>query len=196
MPQCKFENRVPPVGSLPSVRLPLLGGFLEHVELGGNVELVKSVPLAGVGGTLHHPLQLHWLVLPHYRLHPTLLLLVSLHNVPVHTVRSKVNVLFADLLRQVRGNCLRFEEVLVVGFAVNDALVTGVCVQVQGFVALLTPGCENEDIVDRGRCLRSPEAVFVPPRLLGNKLLHHVRLLAADFADLVHLDHRRLHWSL
>ena len=131
---------------MPFVGLPLLGGFLKHVELGGHVELVKSVPLARVGGTLHHPLQLHWLALPHYRLHPTLLLLVSLHDVPVHTVRGKVNVLLADLLRQVRGNCFRFEEVFVMGFAVDDALVTGVGVQSQDFVALLTSECDdNED---------------------------------------------------
>ena len=32
------------------------------------------------------------------------------------------------------------------GFAVDDALVTGVGVQTQGFVALLTPECDdNED---------------------------------------------------
>ena len=134
---------------MPFVRLPLLGGFLKHVELRGNVELVESVPLASVGGALHHPLQLHRLALPHYRFHPTLLLLVSLHNVPVHAVRSKVNVLFADLLCQVRRNCFRFEEVLVMGFAVNDALVTGICVQTQGFVALLTPESDNEDILSR-----------------------------------------------
>ena len=70
---------------------------------------------------------------------------MSLHDVPVHTVRRKVNVLLADLLRQVRGNCFRFEEVFVMGFAVDDALVTGVGVQTQGFVALLTPECDNED---------------------------------------------------
>lgn len=128
---------------MPFVGLPLLGGFLKHVELGGNVELVEPVPLASVGGALHHPLQLHRLALPHYRLHPTLLLLVSLHDVPVHTVRSKVNVLFANLICQVRRNRLGLEEVLVVGFTVNDALVTGICVQAQGFVALLTPECGN-----------------------------------------------------
>ena len=44
--------------------------------------------------------------------------------------------------------------------------------------------------------MSSPEAVLVPPRLLGNKLLDNVRLLAADLADLVHLDHWRLHRSL
>ena len=31
------------------------------------------------------------------------------------------------------------------GFAVDDALVTGVGVQTEGFVALLTPECDNED---------------------------------------------------
>ena len=82
------------------------------------------------------------------------------------------------------------------GFAVDDALVTGVGVQTEGFVALLTPECDNEDRYVGRAGLRSPEAVFVPPRLLSNKLLHNVRLLSTDLADLVHLDHWRLHRTL
>ena len=42
----------------------------------------------------------------------------------------------------------------------------------------------------------SPEAVLTPPGLLSNDPFNNVGLLAAHLADLVHLDHRRLHRTL
>ena len=65
---------------------------------------------------------------------------MSVHDVTVNIVFVEVEILLGDFLREVGDDSLGLEEVPLVGLAVDDSLMGGVCVQGQCLVAFLTPG--------------------------------------------------------
>ena len=64
---------------------------------------------------------------------------MPLNDVTINIIRCKRNVLLCNLLRKVCRDCLGFEEIPLVGLAVDDSLVAGVGVQGERFVAFFAP---------------------------------------------------------